>query len=216
MAVTDQCRDKKELNALVQIMLAAALAEIKRQGVTPLVVETYRPKERQYYLYGQGRTVAQCRAAGVPAAKAKKYARSGKKVTWTLNSIHIQRKAVDVIPVRGGKAIWSAQDKDTKKIVEIMTRYGFEAGANWANSPDSPHFQVKGSFGTVFSEKKNTVFVTKVIQRALRKLGFYTGANDGDWQKKTTKAVNQWRKSLGWKKTGSVGKKALKRLLKSI
>lgn len=214
---TDQCRDIGKLNVLVQVMLAAALKKIKAAGVTPLIVETYRSKERQYYLYGQGRTAAQCTVAGVPAAKAKKYAKPGmKQCTWTLNSIHIQKKAVDVIPLRNGKAIWNAQDKDTKKIIEIMQRYGFEAGANWKTSPDSPHFQVKGTFNKVFSQTKNTSYVTKTIQQALKKLGYYTGKVDGAWGSVTTKAVNQFRAANGWKQTGKIGKTALKKLLGAL
>lgn len=214
MAVTDQCRDTGKLNVLVQVMLAKALNEIKKAGVNPLVVETYRSKERQYYLYGQGRTAAQCMAAGVPSTKAKKYAKPGAtKVTWTLNSIHIQKKAVDVIPVRNGKAIWNAQDKDTKKIIEIMTKYGFEAGANWTSSPDSPHYQVKGSFSKVFSQEKNTIYITRSIQKALKAFGFYTGKIDGVWGTGTTKAVNLFRKENGWMQTGKIGKTALKKLL---
>ena len=213
MAVTDQCRDAGKLNVLVQVMLAAALKEIKSAGVNPLVVETYRSKERQYYLYGQGRTATQCVAAGIPAAKAKKYARSGKQCTWTLNSIHIQKKAVDVIPLRNGKAIWNAQDKDTKKIIEIMQKYGFEAGANWTKSPDSPHYQVKGDFSKVFSRGKTTVYVTKTIQRALKRFGFYDGKIDGSWGTETTKAVNGFRKANGWLQSGKLGKTGLKKLL---
>ncbi|MCI9419828.1 MAG: hypothetical protein HFG32_07455 [Eubacterium sp.] len=214
MAVTDQCRDAGKLNVLVQVMLAAALKEIKSAGVNPLVVETYRSKERQYYLYGQGRTATQCVAAGVPATKAKKYARPGmKQCTWTLNSIHIQKKAVDVIPLRNGKAIWNAQDKDTKKIIEIMQKYGFEAGANWTKSPDSPHYQVKGDFSKVFSRGKTTVYVTKTIQRALKRFGFYDGKIDGSWGTETTKAVNGFRKANGWLQSGKLGKTGLKKLL---
>ncbi|MDE5588228.1 MAG: M15 family metallopeptidase [Acetatifactor sp.] len=214
MSVTDQCRDAGKLNVLVQVMLSAALKEIKVTGVNPLVVETYRSKERQYYLYGQGRTVAQCTAVGVPAAKAKKYAKPGAtKVTWTLNSIHIQKKAVDVIPVRNGRAIWNTNDKDTKKIIEIMQKYGFEAGANWTSSPDSPHYQVKGTFSKVFSQEKNTTYVTKSIQRALKAFGFYTGKIDGIWGATTTKAVNLFRKANGWQQSGKIGKTALKKLL---
>lgn len=217
MAVTDQCRDSGKLNVLVQVMLAAALKKIKAAGVTPLIVETYRSKERQYYLYGQGRTVAQCIAAGVPAAKAKKYAKPGaKQCTWTLNSIHIQKKAVDVIPMRNGKAIWNAKDKDTKVIIDIMQRYGFEAGANWKTSPDSPHFQVKGISGKVFSQENNTFYVTFTIQRALKNLGFYTGKIDGVWWTGTTKAVNKFRKAQGWLQTGKIGKTALRRLLRKV
>lgn len=214
MAVTDQCRDTGKLNVLVQVMLAAALKKIRAAGVNPLIVETYRSKERQYYLYGQGRTVSQCIAAGVPASKAKKYANPGmRQCTWTLNSIHIQKKAVDVIPLRNGKAVWDVKDKDTKVIVDIMQGYGFEAGANWTKSPDSPHFQVKGIFGKVFSQAKNTPYVTKAVQRALRNLGFYTGKIDGAWGAATTKAVNKFRKSQGWLQSGKLGKTALKRLL---
>lgn len=217
MSVTDQCRNAEELNVLVQVMLAAALADIKAQGVMPLVVETYRAKERQYYLYGHGRTAAQCTAAGVPADKAKKYANpSASKVTWTLNSIHIQRKAVDVIPVRSGKAIWDAKDKDTKKIISAMEKYGFEAGANWTSSPDSPHYQVKGTFTTVFMQGKNTVFVTKTIQKALKNKGLYSGKIDGIWGAATTKAVNKFRKAQGWKESGKIGKQGLKKLLKIL
>lgn len=217
MSVTEQCRDARKLNSLVQVMLAAALAEIKSQGVTPLIVETYRPRERQYYLYGQGRTAAQCTAAGVPAEKAAKYAKpSAARVTWTLNSIHIQKKAVDVIPVRNGKAIWSAGDRDTKEIIRIMTKYGFEAGANWSSSPDSPHFQVKGTFGTVFAKGKNTVHVTRTVQQALKKPGLYSGKVDGVWGDATTKAVNRFRKQQGWTQNGKLGKNGLKKLLKSL
>ncbi|MDE7425850.1 MAG: M15 family metallopeptidase [Lachnospiraceae bacterium] len=32
-----------------------------------------------------------------------------------------------------------------------MEKYGFEPGAKWKNSPDSPHFQVKGCRGTTYS-----------------------------------------------------------------
>ena len=213
MSNTDQCRDTKKLNKLVQIMLAAALAEIKAKGVNPLVIETYRTRDRQNYLYGQGRTRAQCLAAGVPAA----YARPGAtQVTWTLNSIHCLKKAVDVIPVRKGKAIWNAADKDTKTIIAVMEKYGFEPGANWSKSPDSPHFQVKGDFGTVFCQGHTTTHVMKTIQRALKTKGFYNGAIDGKWGSATTKAVNAFRKSNKWTSNGKVGKVGLKKLLKCL
>lgn len=211
--VTDQCRDTKKLNKLVQIMLAAALAEIKAKGVNHLVVETYRTRERQNYLYGQGRTKVQCLAAGVPAS----YARPGaKQVTWTLNSIHCLRKAVDVVPVRKGKAIWNAADKDTRTIISVMEKYGFEPGANWAKSPDSPHYQVKGDFGTVFCQGHTTTYVTKTIQRALKTKGFYNGTIDGKWGSATTKAVNEFRKSNKWTQNGKIGKVGLKKLLKCL
>ena len=172
--VKSSTRDIKELNPLVQVMLNVALDKIKAKKINPLVVETYRPKERQYYLYGQGRSVTTCIGAGMPKSYAQKYARSGNKVTWTLNSIHIQRCAVDLIPQRNGKAIWDSNDKETKQIVSIMESVGFEAGANWSSSPDSPHFQVKGisATGKNVSKSNTTKYVTKIIQAQLKKAGY--------------------------------------------
>ena len=214
--VTSSTRDINELNPLVQVMLNVALDKIRKKKIIPLVVETYRPKERQYYLYGQGRSVATCIGAGMPKSYAQKYARSGNKVTWTLNSIHIQRCAVDLIPQRNGKAIWDSKDKDTKQIISIMESVGFEAGANWSSSPDSPHFQVKGISvtGKNFSKSNTTKFVTKMIQRQLQKAGFYNDyVVDGDWGKGTDNAIKQWRKSCGLSNVSSIGAKALKKLL---
>ena len=214
--VQSSTRDIKELNPLVQVMLNTALSKIKSKKITPLVVETYRPLERQYYLYGQGRSCAVCIGAGVPRKYAQKYARSGSKVTWTLNSIHIKRCAVDLIPQRNSKAIWNSQDKETKQIISIMESVGFEAGANWSSSPDSPHFQVKGITvkGKCFTKSNNNKYITKVIQKQLKKAGFYKDYTvDGSWGTATDNAIKKWKKSLGWKVNKKIGTKALKKLL---
>lgn len=214
--VTSSTRDIKELNPLVQVMLNRALTKIKNKKITPLVVETYRPLERQYYLYGQGRSVSTCVGAGVPKKYAQKYARGGNQVTWTLNSIHIKRCAVDLIPQRNGKAIWNSKDSETKQIISIMESVGFEAGANWSNSPDSPHFQVKGISvtGKCFTKSNNNKYITKVIQKQLKKAGFYKEYTvDGDWGTATDNAIKKWKKSLGWKVNKKIGTTALKKLL---
>lgn len=50
------------------------------------VLEGARTRQRQYELYAKGRTIAECRAAGLPASVV---AQPGvPKVTWTLNSKH--------------------------------------------------------------------------------------------------------------------------------
>lgn len=214
---TAQCRDTKKLNDLVRVQLELALADLKKQGVNPLVVETLRTKERQYMLYGQGRTTAQCKSAGVPV----KYAAPNlSKVTWTLNSIHITSFAVDVVPQRkvNGKmtAIWNINDKDTQRIIVTMEKYGFEAGANWNSNPDSPHFQVKGVKGINYSQSNNTKWVTMAVQTALN-VAIDAGLEvDGIWGTKTTAAVNEFRKLNGWSQNGMLGKKALKMLLKYL
>lgn len=218
MDVYTTTRDTSELNPLVEVMFKEALKTIKKKKIKPLVVETYRPLERQYYLYGKGRTKAICVGAGMPEKYAKKYAAlKESKVTWTLDSIHIKRCAVDLIPMRNGIAIWDSKDKDTKEIIKIMESVGFEAGANWANSPDSPHFQVAGikENSKYFSAKCNNKFVTKMIQKKLAARGCYNKAYaiDGKWGTATTNAVNKFKKKHGWTQNGKIGTKALKELL---
>lgn len=202
MANTDQCRDIKQLNPLCVILLNKAIEDIKKEGINPLVVETYRSQARQNYLYSQGRTIP------------------GTKVTWTQSSIHTKRNAVDVVPQRmiDGRmtAIWNANDKETKKIIAIMTKYSFEAGANWSSSPDSPHFQIKGVDDTAksYSAINTNIYITKMIQTLLNEKNKAGLTVDGKWGTNTTKAVNNFRAKQGWKQDGKVGVATLKKLLK--
>ncbi|WP_455714636.1 peptidoglycan-binding protein [Anaerosporobacter sp.] len=201
MSNIEQCRDITELNCLCQIQLNQAIKDIKIAGINPLIVETYRSQVRQNYLYSLGRTV------------------KGTKVTWTQISIHTKRNAVDVVPQRivDGKmtAIWNAKDSETKKIISIMQKYGFEAGANWVTSPDSPHFQIKGvsTKGKSYSLTNTNSFITKMIQKALNEKINAKLTVDGKWGANTTKAVNKFRKKFGWKEDGKVGVETLKKLL---
>jgi peptidoglycan L-alanyl-D-glutamate endopeptidase CwlK len=218
MNIKETCRDLKELNPLVRVMLELALADIKSQGINPLVVETYRSQERQNYLYCQGRNIAQCTAKGISKSFAEMHCNpKAAQVTWTLNSVHISRKAVDVVPQRlvSGKmtAIWNSQDKETRTIINTMAKYGFEPGANWSVNADSPHFQVKGDFTDLFYIGHTTSYVTMAIQIALnRKIGAGL-ATDGAWGSKTIALVNKFRLQNKWSQNGKLGATALKKLL---
>lgn len=219
-SIIDSINDTKELNDLVKVMLDIAVEDIKEQGVMPLIIETYRSQQRQNYLYCQGRTIAEVTKQGISKSFAIKYCNpEANKVTWTLNSVHKLRKAVDIIPQRkiNGKwtAIWDTKDPHTKIIINTMQKYGFEAGINWAENPDSPHYQVKGTFNKVFDKNNNTVYVTKVIQKALNDKVKSKITVDGDWGVNTTTAVNIFRKKQGYKTAkGQLESVALKELLK--
>lgn len=212
-------RDLKDLKPILQVMADAALRDIKKLSITPLVVETYRELIRQMELYCKGRTVAECVKVGIPKSFAEKYCVKGSKVTWTLKSLHIERLAIDVIPQRKDKtgkwvAIWNAKDKETLKIIEIMGRYGFEAGANWTKNVDSPHFQVKGLVGNTVHKGNTTVYLTKAIQTHLNKKIGAGLVVDGIWGTKTTNAVNAFRKAkkYGSPSNGKLGVVALRAL----
>ena len=57
------------------------LARMTERGFDPIIFEARRSEERQRWLYGIGRTHSLRR----------------KPVSWTLNSLHIKGKAVDII-----------------------------------------------------------------------------------------------------------------------
>jgi peptidoglycan L-alanyl-D-glutamate endopeptidase CwlK len=216
----ERCSDLQELNKLVRTMLELALEDIRYQGVNPLVVETYRPQERQNFLYCQGRTITECTAKGISKAFAEAYCspKAG-KVTWTLNSVHKSRKAIDVVPQRivTGEmvAIWNTKDPQTQIIIKTMQKYGFEAGANWSSSPDSPHFQVKGNFTNVFNRNNTTSFITEAIQTMLKKIPCNVDIDiDRSWGDQTDEAINRFRRCMGYKTTlGQIGAEAFKALM---
>lgn len=215
-SIKNSNRDIGSLNPLVQVMTNLAIYKMKSVGIDPLVVETYRSKKRQYYLYGQGRTAKQCINAGMAKKYANKYARDGNILTWILKSNHIYKTAIDIVPIREGKAIWDSSDEETKKIIKIMKSMGFEAGANWKNNPNSQHFQVAGisSSGRTFKEKNANKHITKVVQKKLKKLGYYNGKVDGIWGKNTKQSIKDYKKVVKRKRNAKVGTKMLKELLK--
>ncbi len=93
------------------------------EGLNVKITETYRTKERQEYLYAQGRT------------------REGKMVTWTLKSKHMERNAFDIAKNEPGHEY---DDREFfKKAAEIGEKIGLEAGYYWTDGQqDMPHFEM--------------------------------------------------------------------------
>ena len=77
-------RDINSLDQDVQGTVAQLIADAKADGITLTIAETARGQDRQAYLYGQGR-------GNNP----------GNVVTWTLDSDHAGRRALD---------LWSASE----------------------------------------------------------------------------------------------------------
>lgn len=214
--ITERISDVNRLNKLVRTMLNLAMVDIKKAGISAEVFETYRTQERQNYLYCTGRTVKECVSEGINKEFASKYCTPEKgEITWTLTSQHTQTKAVDLVPKIKGKLTWDNAAKEQQTIVKIMSAYGFECGANWKNYKDSCHYQVKGNFGKIFNANNNTTYVTEVIQRALNKKVNAGLTVDGIWGKKTTQAVNKFRKSQRYLTAfGQIGAVAFTALMK--
>lgn len=118
------------------------------------VLEGVRTDKRQRELYGQGRTAAELRAAGVDPKLAKP---SMQKVTWTLKSNHFKQKdgyghAVDLVPY---PLDWNALAKfdaiatamlQAADDIGVTIRWGadWDQDGNWRErgESDNPHWEI--------------------------------------------------------------------------
>lgn len=102
------------------------LACARAAGLDLLVTCTYRSLDEQAALYAQGRT-----APGRIVTRAQPG-----------QSAHNYGLAIDVVPMRNGKPVWSVDDPVWPRVGE----YGEKAGLQWLGAPGSsfpeyPHFQ---------------------------------------------------------------------------
>lgn len=104
----------------------------KELGIKLRVVSALRTWAEQEELYAKGRT------------------KSGKIVTNAKagRSLHNYGLAIDVVEIKGGKAIWN--NSNWKKIADLGKSIGFEWGGDWKSFKDKPHFEMK--FGRSISE----------------------------------------------------------------
>lgn len=127
----------QRLDGVNESLAAIVRRAVKAVPFDVIVVEGLRTKARQADLYAQGRT------------------KPGKIVTWTMDSKHIQGRAVDLAPMVGDAIDWS----DAKKFDAInaaMQAASREAqvtvrwGADWdqdgnpreRGETDSPHWEL--------------------------------------------------------------------------
>lgn len=97
-------------------------------GIDLLVTSTYRDHESQAALYAQGRT-----APGKIVTNAK----PGQ--SW-----HNWRCAMDVVPLRNGKPVWSSTGEDAKlwqRVGELGESVGLEWAGRWKSFRELAHFQ---------------------------------------------------------------------------
>lgn len=123
MSVTQTIRDLSELLPAAEQACRLLFQECYKANIQNIFVsETYRPQERQNYLYEQGRS------------------RGGSIVTWTKTSRHTSRLAWDI----------ACSSPATLYDTELLTSVGAIAhrlnitwGGEWKNNLDRPHFEVK-------------------------------------------------------------------------
>ena len=118
-------RKIEDLLPQVQVKIQAFLEAAKAQGIDLLVTSTYRDFESQATIYAQGRS-----APGKIVTNAKP------GYSW-----HNWKRAADVVPLVGGKAIWNDTALWTK-IGTIGESVGLEWAGRWKSFKETPHFQL--------------------------------------------------------------------------
>lgn len=148
---------QKRLDGVNPRLIAIVLGAIKHlpEGMGIIVVEGVRSFARQHELYGQGRTAAQCKAAGVNPAYARPHL---KQVTWVTHSNH-NPDSIDKLGHAVDLAPFPLDWNDPKKFDAIARAMFTSAGelneqirwgADWdrdgkpreRGETDSPHFEL--------------------------------------------------------------------------
>lgn len=118
-------RRLEDLYPQTRAKVDAWLTDCECQGLDILVTSTYRSFAEQAELYAQGRT------------------KPGKRVTNAKpgSSFHNVRRAVDFVPLTGGKPNWSATNPALLKAAEIGEKHGLAWGGRWKSFKDMLHLE---------------------------------------------------------------------------
>jgi peptidoglycan L-alanyl-D-glutamate endopeptidase CwlK len=111
----------------VEQMCRSMIKDCQSAGIELIVTSTYRDYEAQLALFCQGRSTP----GRIVTNAAAGY-------SW-----HNWRRAFDVVPVVGGKAIWD-DDYMWRKCGDIGKKSGLEWAGEWVTFKEMPHFQFRG------------------------------------------------------------------------
>lgn len=125
-------RKLTDLHPQMQPMVTRFLANARTAGIDLLVTCTYRSNEEQAALYAIGRTKpGRIVTNAKPGRSTHNNTLDGKPAAL----------AVDVVPLRDGKPVWSASDPVWKRVGEIGEKVGLEWAGRWTTFREYPHFQ---------------------------------------------------------------------------
>ena len=144
--------------------VTAFLKECEELGLDCYVFESYRSQERQDELYAQGRTTP------------------GKKVTWTLESKHKQRKAVDMAFGGPGKWSWSGE---WYKLIEIAKNHGLDSLA----PREMAHLQDNGKEHNPDTMKYDETDYVKIMEDEVEKTIFSSHEGEDSLTEANIKAL---------------------------
>lgn len=127
-------RKIEDLHPDLQPLAREFLAECEAAGMDILVTCTHRSGEEQDALYSIGRSKPGKRVTNAKAGQSKhNFTLGGKPAA----------KAFDVVPLVGGKPMWSATHPHWAKAGEIGEALGLEWAGRWKTFREFPHFQLR-------------------------------------------------------------------------
>lgn len=134
--------DKDKINTLhpeIRDNVTKMLQNLRKDGVTVEITLAYRSYEEQDALYAKGRDG---KGKVIDASKVVTNAKGGQ-------SYHNFGLTFDLtVYDKNGKKDWSKDSDAWKKVIAEGKRQGFDAGAEWMDFPDLPHFEKNIWFDT--------------------------------------------------------------------
>ena len=127
--------DKDKINTLhpeIRDNVTNMLQNLRKDEVTVEITLAYRSYEEQDALYAKGRDE---KGEVIDASKVVTNAKGGQ-------SYHNFGLAFDLtVYDKNGKKDWNKDSDAWKKVIAEGKRQGFDAGAEWIDFPDLPHFE---------------------------------------------------------------------------
>ncbi len=133
-----ESRDVTALPSAFRSRVDEVLAAMAAKGHDAFVFEALRTKERQWWIFGCGRSEAECRARLVPESYAFP---GGKRVTNApshLVSVHGHGLAVDII---SKSKLWSVSEAFKSDLAAAAAAARLTWGGLWHDPVDWPHLQ---------------------------------------------------------------------------
>lgn len=142
--------DSSELLPEVKLAFDRGIVKVKSRGINYVVTETYREYNVQvaYVLQGRAELSIVNKAREVAGLKPISEESNKNKITQTLDSYHIKRRAFDIVPVIAGKAAYNAPKDLWLALADCFKSEGFTWGGDWGKTAaqlgwDCPHFEMR-------------------------------------------------------------------------
>ena len=128
-------RKIEDLHPALQPLCQEFLARAEAQDIDVLITCTWRSNAAQDLLYAQGRSLV---------GRVVTNARGGQSAHNFMIKGKPASKAFDVVPMLGGKCMWSS----SYPAWQVLGQIGMDLGLNWYGAAGSkfhelPHFQLK-------------------------------------------------------------------------